>query len=474
MIRPRPTIRRARIGLPAVLAALCAVALSPPGASAKTETFQVGPIGVGGFEVKQSIMAGIPKPSVDGHITGMDVEIVDADGTPVPIQRLMLHHIVFLNLSHRDRTCDGFQGFDERPLPFAPERFYAAGEERATLAMPPGVGYRNRASDGWGLVYMVMNHRKAPDSAYIRYRVTYQPESTPGEMLDAHPYWLDVENCRADPVYNVPGTGAKGSTHTATYDFTMPEPGRLVAAGGHVHGGARRLELRQPACGNRLLGKSVPTWGPRRHPFYNVRPVLHEPGPINMSGFGSRIGIPLGAGETVRLRSLYENSLPHTRVMGIMIAFVVPDGSVTGRCGPLPRDLSNISTAHGGRHGFVPFRVPLIGLNDQGNAVEIKKPPGRTRRARGGATVEVGDRFFAQPNLIVRKGTRINWRFSGGELHNLTLANGPVGIGSPNLDADRTFSRRFTQPGTYRFFCALHPVQMHQRVVVEGPRKRRG
>ena len=469
-MRRRENTRPIRRALLAALALLCAAALLPAAAAAKTETFRVGPIGVGGFEVKQSIMAGIPKPAVDGHITGMEVDIVDADGTPVPIQRLMLHHIVFLNLSRGDRTCDSITGFDERPLPFAPERFYAAGEERATLAMPPGVGYRTGGSEGWALTYMLMNHRKAPDQAYIQYRVTYQPESSPGEMLDAHPYWLDVENCRADPIYNVPGTGAKGSTDVHTYDFTMPESGRLVAGGGHVHGGARRLELRQPGCGNRLLGRSVPTWGLRRHPFYNVRPVLHEPGPISMSGFGTRLGIPLSAGETVRLRSLYENSLPHTRVMGIMIVFVVPDGSVSGRCGPLPGDLSNVSTAQRGRHGFVPFQIPLIGLNARGNAVEIDKPAGRTRRAGSGATIDVGDRFFESPNLVVRRGARIRWRFTGAELHNLTLANGPVGIGSPNLDDDRTFTRRFNRPGTYSFFCALHPVQMHQRVVVERRR----
>ena len=71
----------------------------------------------------------------------------------------------------------------------------------------------------------------------------------------------------------------------------------------------------------------------------------------------------------------------------------------------------------------------------------------------------------------MRRGARLNWRFNGYELHNLTLANGPVGIGSPNLNrnadgSSRDFSYRFSRPGTYRFFCALHPTQMHERVIV--------
>ncbi|HKG36820.1 MAG TPA: plastocyanin/azurin family copper-binding protein, partial [Solirubrobacterales bacterium] len=51
------------------------------------------------------------------------------------------------------------------------------------------------------------------------------------------------------------------------------------------------------------------------------------------------------------------------------------------------------------------------------------------------------------------------------------LANGPLGIGTDNLDAGRTFTQRFERPGTYRFFCALHPVQMQERVVV-APKKK--
>ena len=86
----------------------------------------------------------------------------------------------------------------------------------------------------------------------------------------------------------MPGTGEKGSTHTKSADFTLPEAGRIIAGGGHIHGGARRLTLTEPGCDDREIGRSVPTWGTPDHPFYNVKPILHEPGPINMTGFGTR------------------------------------------------------------------------------------------------------------------------------------------------------------------------------------------
>ena len=460
--------RSLRCLLPALAALAALAAPSAASAAVETQTYRTGPIAVGGYEVQQNLQLA-PSPDVNGHITRMEVDIVDASGEPVPIQRLMLHHIVFANLSQPDKTCDSIMSFDNQStLGFAPERFYGAGEERAKLALPEGYGYPVRASDEWGLVYMVMNHLADLDEAYIQYTVT---TDTDPSIAPVDPYWLDVENCQADPIYNVPGGGKKGSTHTRTADFTFPEAGRIIAGGGHVHGGARRLTLTQPECGDREIARSTPTWGAPSHPFYNVRPILHEPGPVNMSGFLTGAGIPIEAGQTVTLNSMYENSRPHTRVMGINVVYFAPDPGVTDGCAPLPADISTFGTNEPGTHAPVPFEVPLTGLDENGEAVEIDAPPGKLERMRRGGTVTVGDRFFSKPNIEVAKGAEIEWDFRGAELHNVTLANGPQGIGSPNLDDDRTWSRKLKRKGTYRLFCALHPVEMQERVVVRGKRR---
>jgi plastocyanin len=449
--------------------------VAPSAASAAVETFteRAGPVQVGGYEVQQSVRLA-PHAPVNGYITNMEVDVVDADGTPVPIQRLMLHHIVFANIDRRDATCDSFTGFDERPNPLfsSSERFYAAGEERAKMALPAGYGYQVTPDDTWGLLYMFMNHRPVTDQAYIEYTYRVVSGADANGFKKVDPYWLDVENCRADPIYNVPGTRKKGSTDTTSADFRVERSGYIVGGGGHVHGGARKLTLTQPDCGNRQIGNSLPTWGKPDHPFYNVRPVLHEPGPIAMSGFQSPTGIPVTAGERLRLNSLYDNSLPHTRVMGIMIVYISHDEGAQ-RCAPPPDDVQTLlgpGTVEG-RRGPIPYKIPLTGLDEAGNAVTIKKPPGKTKRLKSGKTIEVSDRFFSRPNVRVKRGAKLNWQFSGQELHNVTLANGPIGFGSPNLDGDRTFSQRFTRNGNYRLFCALHPVQMSERVVVRGKGK---
>src|SRR3712207_4867210 len=170
------------------------------------------PVTVTGFKVLQNQLLGdLPKPAGNGFITRMKVDVVDASGRPVPIQRLMLHHIVFLNAgggfgAKRDRTCDSFRLLDSRTeVPALAERFYAAGEERLEMALPPGYGYRSENADRWLMTYMLMNHRARADSAYIQYTVTFDDDPS---LTPVDPYWLDVRDCWSDPAYDVPGGGA--------------------------------------------------------------------------------------------------------------------------------------------------------------------------------------------------------------------------------------------------------------------------
>ena len=443
----------------------------PNGATTEECTYRV-PISVGPYEVLQTTDFA-PRPSDSGFITHMETDIVDGNGTPVPITRLMLHHIVFVNLARRDRTCGQISLFDGLSTIQGFERFYAAGEERAKLALPPGYGYKTNNTP-WALLYMVMNHRNVVDQAYVQYKVTIETDpGAHGGMKEVHPYWMDVENCQADPQYTVPGTGGPGSTHLRTMDVVMPEAGRIVAGAGHVHGGAQKITLTQPNCGDRQIADSVPTWGNTDHPFYNVRPILHEPGPVNMTAFVTPTGIPVPVGEVVRLNSTYDNSEPHMRVMGIELIYVAPDPTVTANCGPLPGDRTILASNQPGRGGPVSFQVPLTGLNAAGEAVTINAPPGKLKKLKKNKKpIQVGDRFFARPNIQIRKGKSLTWQFEG-ELHNLTLANGPEGFASPNLNLNRTYSARFNRAGTYRFFCSLHPVQMSERVVVKKKGKKK-
>jgi plastocyanin len=459
---------------------------------------------IGSYEVRQWYDV-VPTPPQNGFITHMETDVVDdVTGEQVPISRLMLHHIVFTNINHQDTTCSGkgYIGFDGRKdfgNTFAPQRFYAAGEERAKMSLPAGYGYQTKSTDTWGIVAMVMNHRSVSDHAFIHYEVTI--DSNP--LTPVTPYWFDVRDCHADPIYNVPSVAQRANnakkskkgkkseasaakkhkkkhkkkravaapTTDETEDVTFHQSGYLIAGAGHVHGGAIKETLTEPGCGNRQVAQSDPTWGLPDHPFYNVRPILHEPGPINMSAFSDTTGLPINAGETVRLNSIYDDSQPHVRVMGILIAYFAPNPAVTQNCGPIP-NWTVLKTNQPGRSGPIPFTIPLTGLDANGQATPINAPPGQLQNAGANTVVPVGDRFFGDPNLRVKQGSYVTWQFASQELHNVTLANGPLGIGSDNLDGNRTFTQKFQRPGTYRFFCALHPVQMQERIVVTPKKKK--
>jgi plastocyanin len=189
-------------------------------------------------------------------------------------------------------------------------------------------------------------------------------------------------------------------------------------------------------------------------PVYLVRPVIHEPGPNNMSGFRSQQGLPLAKGQRLKLTANYENRHPHMRVMGIFGTYFAPDPTVTDGCAPLPSIETDASTAPG-RSDPPYFKVPLA-----------RKPKGRLRRLRSGATVRVRDSGFDKERVRVRRGAVLRWKFEAYEAHNVTVASGPRGFSSPSMGAGGVFRKKLKVPGTYRLYCTLHAQRMVQQIRV--------
>jgi len=427
-----------RVRLPILLLSALFSLAAPGGALAAEQTliFRSAPITVGPYEVVQGTQR-VDSPQVDGYVVGMSADVVDADGNVVPNAHVMLHHVVFAKVLAPDYTCVTYRDYDGMAAPFPVQRFYAEGEEHARLQLPSGYGYPNSGQSIWGLLYMLMNHHDFTHTVYIRYTVRYVTGET---LTPVKPIWLDVRNCRADPVFDVPGTGGPGSTYAQHYELRMPESGRIVAAGGHLHGGGLRLELSDETCGS-MLFQSLPTWG---GPM--PMPMMHEPGPSHMSAFSTDAGIPIAAGDTLRLNAVYENSSPHVRVMGIMMAFLAP--AVVVGCQPTPPLEVDL-----GQPGTPPHLVlPLL-----------RKPSGPLARDVTGTSV--GDYRYGSQRVSIRRGTTFTWRFVGAVRHDVTLANGPVGFSSPSLLRGH-FSYRFIRPGVYKLFCSLHPTRMTQVVTV--------
>jgi plastocyanin len=83
--------------------------------------------------------------------------------------------------------------------------------------------------------------------------------------------------------------------------------------------------------------------------------------------------------------------------------------------------------------------------------------------ASGEAHVDI-DNFTYNPGTItVRVGTKVEWVNNDDIPHTIAETNGK--FVSQALDTEDKFAFTFTQPGTYDYFCSLHP-HMVAKVVV--------
>jgi len=72
-------------------------------------------------------------------------------------------------------------------------------------------------------------------------------------------------------------------------------------------------------------------------------------------------------------------------------------------------------------------------------------------------TVIIDNFTFSPPMLTVQPGTTITWINRDDVPHTVTSTTEPRLLNSPALDTDAKFSFTFTSPGTYPYYCTVHP-----------------
>lgn len=430
-----------------------AFALLAPRAPAQTRTYveRSGPYRVGAYETLTR-MARPKPPRVPGAIVAMDARLVDRRGKVIPQHVVMLHHLVFTNGGTNDRRRDS-----QCPGRETRERFWGTSEELRALTLPAGYGYRTNPRDVWRANFMAMHHRAGTRTLYLEYRVTVERRP----VTPVKPLWLSVMPCSEDPQWTVPGGGAP--THRRSRTIRMPAAGRIVAAGGHLHGGAKALELTQPRCGNRLLVRNEPAYAPAGDPLYAVRPLLHEPDPKSMSWWQSATGWSVRKGEPVKVTASYDGTRPHMRVMGISHVYVAPPAAGAQACAPAPTDAQTLGATFPAPRTTPPVvDLTLARVGSDGRARPTTRVPGRVRDTR---RVTVRGFAFRPASLTVPVGATVRWRFRDGVDHDVTVAAGPRGFASRWLERG-SYAHRFTVPGTYLLQCSLHAAFMSQRLRV--------
>lgn len=85
------------------------------------------------------------------------------------------------------------------------------------------------------------------------------------------------------------------------------------------------------------------------------------------------------------------------------------------------------------------------------------------------ATITVGNNFLAPGKKTVSAGTKVSFKWAGGERHLIVKRKGP----GPEIESPATsrkgvhLARVLSKRGTYLFVCAIHPAEMRLKLTVK-------
>ncbi len=97
------------------------------------------------------------------------------------------------------------------------------------------------------------------------------------------------------------------------------------------------------------------------------------------------------------------------------------------------------------------------------HAAKVVKPAA----VAGSIAVQIKSYAFSPTTLTIKTGTKVTWTNYDTAPHTVTVDSGPVKFNSPTLQKGDSFTYTFTAPGTYSYYCAVHP-DMTAKVVVTG------
>jgi plastocyanin len=98
----------------------------------------------------------------------------------------------------------------------------------------------------------------------------------------------------------------------------------------------------------------------------------------------------------------------------------------------------------------------LLGPSASPAAAQPTPAASVTRLAKvEGPPVTIDNFTFSPATLTVASGTTVTWTNQDDMVHTVTAAD--RAFSSKGLETGDTYSYTFTTPGTYTYFCALHP-----------------
>jgi hypothetical protein len=457
----------------------------------------------------------VPKPAQDGFMVRMAPNLHYArpgghccGGIP-HVDVLHLHHGVWL--SNGPAGLGEGNSFGQTLYPFM-----AAGEEKTVYAFPHGYGYPVGGGDAWLLNYMIHNLTAKAAPVYITYDIDFVPATSPAAagITPIHPIWMDVEAHNLYPVFNVHRHSGIGGKFTfpdmasnpykggpALNQFTVDHPGTLIGTAGHLHPGGLYDELDLLRPGTRAAAGTTPGTVPGSlRLFRSNAHYFDKRGPISwdvaMTATPADWRPQVKAGDVLRISTTYNTTRASWyESMGIMIAWEA--FNQTGGVDPFAHPLDE--------HGHV-THGHLAEDNNHGGAsslgVNLSTFPDCSRHTVQIAQFRYNPGDFtatgaARCTPTVRQGQSLTFvngdasplapgnpldpsrAYMDSVFHTVTscqnpcglntgisypLANGTggydsgqLGLGTPATGKLSWSTPANLKPGTYTFFCRIHP-----------------
>ena len=424
----------------------------------------------------------IEKPLGDGYVLRYRPNLVDETGTAPFVDEVHMHHAVFVNMSKTDIAA-----------PHLPQRIGGFAEEKTVATLPDGYGYPVKSTDVWALNYMLHNGTTRTRTVYVELEVDWVPAGSPlaAAIEPAHPLWLDVRNGETNPIFDTHrGSGGDGRV---TYPDEFADPYRggppmnewvadrdmtLVATAGHLHPGGlwTDLDLVRGGRAARLFRSEARYFDPNGPVSWNMAMEYSPP--------DWRVAVRRG--DTLRISTTYETAKASWyESMGINLVYFADGASgadpftdpvqTSGEPthGPLPE-----AQRHGGEPGNAPDATKLpdgatladgVAIadflylpGDQAQSGQFGLPPvidpGRSLRFGNFDAAAQIPHTVTSCREPCNRTTGVSYPLADGEVD---FDSGQLGYGPPNFTAMAQRADWTTppdlEPGTYTYFCRVHP-----------------
>jgi plastocyanin len=416
------------------------------------------------------------KPSQPGFITRFAPNLVYVSNGKVPrVDVIHLHHGVWL--------INGYPTL-------------AAGEEKTILQLPDGYGLRNDPSDSWALSYMIHNLTPNATKVYLTYDVDFVPASQ--ALTPVSPIWMDVAGLQLYPVFDAlkrkgqarytfpdDAGAAQRSKVGSAHEWRVPADITLVAATGHLHPGGLWNDL------------TATRGGQRKELFRSVAKYFEPAGAVSWDVATTATKpdwkVALRAGDRINVSTTYDtHKASWYESMGIDVVFYA-DGVAPGAVDPFTSAVDwhgEITHGHlpeNDHHGGGPLDLPdprrllsghvaanvnIFGFVYGRGDLSASNATGRPPVVRAGdsltftnldATTALAPHQSAYHTITAcrapcNRETGVAYPIADGpvQFDSGELGYGPAG-GTPAANRNTWKTPRSLKPGTYSYFCRIHP-----------------